>query len=118
MRIASLLVPLVLGGAALLAPLRAEDAAADAKMLRALYTAALTTSPAYDNLRTLTTQFPGRLAGSPHLAGAVMWGQQVLAQSGADRTELQPVMVSHWERGAKESVLITGIRRSRHKRRR
>jgi carboxypeptidase Q len=32
----------------------------------------------------------------------------VLAESGADRTELQPVLVTHWERGAKESVLLTG----------
>jgi len=82
----------------------AEDTAANEKMLRAIYDAALTTSPAYENLRELTTKYPGRLAGSKNLEGAVLWGEAVLKATGADRTELQPVMVPHWERGAPESV--------------
>ena len=90
-------------------PLRAaEDTVADEKMLRAIYTAALTTSPVYENLRELTTKFPGRLSGSQNLQGAVLWGQAVLKATGADRTELQPVMVPHWERGAPESVRYFG----------
>jgi hypothetical protein len=113
MQITRRLLLSILCASVLLCPLRAEDAAADARMLRALYTAALTSSPAYENLRTLTTKFPGRLAGSPSLAGAVLWGRETLAQSGADRTELQPVMVTHWERGAKESVRIVGTVPSR-----
>jgi hypothetical protein len=87
----------------------AEDPAADAQMLRMIYTAALTTSPAYENLRELTTRFPGRLAGSPNLAGAVQWGRSLLEKTGADRTELQPVMVPHWERGAPERVWLGNI---------
>lgn len=91
----------------LLAPLHAaEDSVADEKMLRALYTAALTTSPAYEQLRELTTKYPGRLSGSKNLEGAVRWGEAVLRATGATRTELQPVMVPHWERGAPESVLL------------
>ena len=82
----------------------AEDPAADAQMLRSIYTAALTTSPAYENLRELTTKFPGRLSGSKNLEGAVQWSRSLLEKTGADRTELQPVMVPHWERGAPESV--------------
>ena len=78
----------------------------DATMLRALYTAALTTSPAYEHLRELTTKYPGRLAGSKNLEGAVQWGKATLEQTGVDRVELQPAMVPHWERGAKESVTI------------
>jgi hypothetical protein len=73
-------------------------------MLRKIYDAELTTSTAYENLRQLTTKFPGRLAGSKNLEGAVQWGEAILKASGADRTELQPVMVPHWERGAPESV--------------
>ncbi|MBI2814824.1 MAG: M20/M25/M40 family metallo-hydrolase [Opitutae bacterium] len=88
-------------------PLRAaEDSASDEKMLRAIYTAALTSSPAYENLRELTAKFPGRLAGAKNLEGAVRWSEAALKTAGADRTELQPVMVPHWERGAKESVLM------------
>jgi carboxypeptidase Q len=77
-------------------------------MLRTIYTAALTTSPAYEQLRELTTRFSGRLSGSKNLEGAVQWAKATLDQTGADRTELQPVMVPHWERGAKESVVIVG----------
>ena len=87
----------------------AEDTAADEKMLRAVYTAALTNGPAYRNLWELTTKFPGRLAGSKNLEGAVLWGEAVLKATGADRTELQPAMVPHWERGPKESVLVAGL---------
>jgi len=80
----------------------------DEKMLRALYTAALTNSPAYERLRELTVKFPGRLSGSKNLEGAVQWAHDLLRQQGADRTELQPVMVPHWERGAKESIRLAG----------
>ena len=82
----------------------AEDSGADEKMLRALYTAALTNSPAYEQLRELTTKYPGRLGGSQNLAGAVKWSQAILQATGVDRTELQPATVPHWERGAPESV--------------
>lgn len=99
------LAPIALWLAACFNPaIAAEEPSADEQMLRALYTAALTTSPAYEQLRELTTQFPGRLSGSKSLEGAVRWGEAVLQATGADRTELQPVMVPHWERGARESV--------------
>lgn len=82
----------------------AGDTVTDEKMLRALYDAALTTSPAYEQLRELTAKYPGRLSGSKNLEDAVRWGEATLRATGADRTELQPVMVPHWERGAPESV--------------
>ncbi len=84
----------------------AEDTAADEKMLRAIYTAALTTSPAYDHLTELTAKFPGRLSGSKNLEGAVLWAKATLEQTGVDRLELQPVMVPHWERGPREFVRL------------
>jgi hypothetical protein len=89
-------------------PLRAEDTAADAKMLHSLYTEALAKNPAYDNLSELVAKYPGRLSGSKNLEGAVLWCTAALEKAGADRTELQPVMVPHWERGPKESVLLVG----------
>lgn len=107
MRLLPRLTPIALCAAACLNPLAAVDApSADEQMLRAIYTAALTTSPAYENLRTLVTKHPGRLAGSKNLEGAVRWGEALLQASGADRTELQPVTVPHWERGAPESVRL------------
>ena len=82
----------------------AEDSGADEKMLRSLYTAALTNSPAYEQLRELTTKYPGRLGGSQNLAGAVKWSLAILQATGVDRSELQPALVPHWERGAPESI--------------
>jgi hypothetical protein len=80
----------------------------DAIMLRTIYTAALNGSPAYEHLRELTTKYPGRLAGSKNLEGAVQWGKATLEQTGVDRLELQPALVPHWERGPQESVRIAG----------
>ena len=109
MRLSSRLVPVALWAAALFNPVvAAEDSAADEKMLRALYDAALTNSPMYESLRELVTKYPGRLSGSKNLEGAVVWGEAALKAAGADRTELQPVMVPHWERGAPENAAIVG----------
>lgn len=95
----------------LLPALRAQPAtdaatSADAAMLRRLYTAALTDSPSHAQLTELVTRFPGRLSGSANLAGAVEWSRALLERQGADRTELQPVLVPHWERGPAESVTL------------
>jgi hypothetical protein len=78
----------------------------DAVMMRKIYDAALVDSPVYEELRELTVKFPGRLSGTYKLVEAGAWAQKILEQQGADRTELQPVMVPHWERGAKESVRL------------
>jgi hypothetical protein len=100
----------VLPRAALLAtlvahPLFAQTPARDdAKTLGEIYSAALRSRAAYDNLADLVAKHPGRLSGSKSLEGAVLWGEAALKAAGADRTELQPAMVPHWERGAAESV--------------
>ncbi len=88
------------------APAPAE---ADAAMLRALHRAALADSPAWEQLRTLVERFPGRLAGTPAYDGAAQWAHALLQATGCDRTELQPVTVPYWERGAPESAeLLAG----------
>lgn len=87
-------------------PPPAPVASPDAQMLRKLYDAALVDSPIYDELRELTQKFPGRLVSTRNFAGATEWARAVLVKQGADRTELQPVTVPHWERGPKESVRI------------
>lgn len=106
-----LTTPLLLASLTLAVSLPAQTPAADAadaRMLQDIYTAALAAHPAYDNLRELVTKYPGRLAGSKSLEGAVRWGETALKAAGADRTELQPVVVPHWERGAPEKVAIAG----------
>ncbi len=78
----------------------------DELMLQRLYGAALVDDPSYAQLRELCEKFPGRLAGSAKLNAAAEWARALLARQGADRTELQPVMVPHWERGPQESVRL------------
>lgn len=87
-------------------PPAAPDPDPDAAVIRRLFDAALDGSPAFDQLRELTERFPGRLSGSPAYDGAAVWARELLARTGAARTELQPVMVPHWERGAPESVQV------------
>lgn len=93
---------------ACLVPLAAQTPApapeADAAVLRRLFDAALDGSPAYGQLRELTERFPGRLSGTPAYDGAAQWSLETLRALGCDRTELQPVTVPYWERGAPEVV--------------
>jgi hypothetical protein len=90
----------------LAAPLAAPAAPSDAATVRAIYSEALTHGGAFDHLRTLVTETPGRLAGSPSLERAVNWGEQTLTALQLDRVYRQAVMVPHWERGPKESVTL------------
>lgn len=109
------LLPLLAATALLSAPLTAQTSAPaaattpdpDAQMLRRIYDAALVDNPSYEHLRELTTSFPGRLAHTKNYQGAAAWTESLLKALGCDRTELQPVMVPAWERGATESVEFT-----------
>ncbi len=96
-------------------PLFAQTPARDdAQALREIYSAALPSRAAYDNLADLVAKHPGRLSGSKSLEGAVRWGEAALKKAGADRTELQPAMDPHWERGAAESVQVIGADGAAH----
>jgi carboxypeptidase Q len=75
-----------------------------AETVNRIFAEALSHGHAYDHLRELTTRYPGRLAGSKSLEGAVQWGAQVLSSMDSINVHLQDVMVPHWERGAPESV--------------
>jgi carboxypeptidase Q len=75
--------------------------------VRRIYTEALARGQAYENLRTLVTQNPGRLGGSKSLERAVVWAEQTLNGLGLDRVYKQEVKVPHWERGAKEVIVMT-----------
>ncbi|KAA2245580.1 M20/M25/M40 family metallo-hydrolase [Chitinophaga agrisoli] len=89
----------------------AQQPADDAATLRKLADEVLTHSNAYANLRTLTKEIGGRLAGSPQMPKAEQWGLKALQAAGADTAYLQECMVPHWVRGAKEEVRIISKRR-------
>lgn len=74
----------------------------DSLMLRRIADEILLHGQAYSNLKVLTKEIGGRLAGSPQMVKAEKWGQERLQASGADKVWLQECMVPHWVRGGKD----------------
>lgn len=64
----------------------------------------LVNGKAYENLRYLTKQIGGRLAGSPGMVKAEQWGLKMMNASGADKAWMQECMVPHWVRGGKDAA--------------
>jgi hypothetical protein len=76
----------------------------DAKMLRQIYSQALTSSSCYSWLDHLSNQIGGRLSGSENAAKAVTYTKAQMETLGFDRVYLQEVMVPKWVRGKKETA--------------
>lgn len=64
----------------------------------------LTNGEAYLNLRYLTKEIGGRLAGSSGMVKAELWGLKRMKESGADRAWLQECQVPHWVRGGQDQA--------------
>lgn len=75
----------------------------DSLTLRRIFDFYLTESNCYKNLEHLSTKIGARLSGSPQAAQAVSWAKKAMYEAGADTVYLQPCMVPHWVRGAKET---------------
>src|SRR5690348_12090143 len=78
----------------------------DSLFIRSIADEILVNGRAYENLRVLTKQVGGRLAGSPGMVKAEAWGQKTLQQSGANHVWLQECMVPHWVRGGKDEAWV------------
>jgi hypothetical protein len=92
-------------------PVLAQQKESDSVALRQIADEILTHSKAYANLKVLTGEVGGRLAGSPGMVKAEKWGVKALQEAGADTVYLQECMVPHWVRGAKEEARIVSRRR-------
>ena len=79
----------------------------DALVIKEFFNTALTKSEAYYNLEYLSNEIGGRLSGSPEAQQAVAWGEKLMKDYNFDKVWLQPVMVPHWVRGAKEEAYFT-----------
>ena len=78
----------------------------DAFLIRSIYDHALTQSKCYDWLDTLSTTYPGRLAGSANYDAAADYTDGVLSSLAiVDTTWQQPCMVPYWLRGDTTSVV-------------
>ena len=82
--------------------------AEDVLFIRKMHDKALTELKAYNWLYDMCTKIGGRLSGSPQAAKAVDFTKNMLDTLGLDKVWLQPCMVPHWVRGAKESVEAIG----------
>lgn len=76
----------------------------DSLMIRKIADEILQNGKAYENLRVLTKQIGGRLAGSPGMVKAEAWGTKTMKESGAAKTWLQECMVPHWVRGGRDEA--------------
>ncbi|RFS23853.1 peptidase M28 family protein [Chitinophaga silvatica] len=92
-------------------PLVASAQHNDSLTIKKIADEVLTHSTAYENLRVLTKQIGGRLAGSPQMVKAEQWGVAALKAAGADTVYLQECMVPHWVRGEREEARIISKRR-------
>lgn len=78
----------------------------------------LSSDAPYNDLFYLTKHIGGRLAGSPQMVKAEVWGAKTLQQAGADAVFAQACQVPHWVRGGtdKASVFFTnnGVKKSKN----
>ncbi len=84
----------------------------DSTQIKNLADEVMIRSTAYKNLRTLCKEIGPRLSGSSNALRAVYAGKKMLEAAGADTVYLQPCIVPHWVRGAKEEgyILINGTK--------
>ncbi|MEI2740270.1 MAG: M20/M25/M40 family metallo-hydrolase [Chitinophagaceae bacterium] len=76
----------------------------DSAFIKKISDEILMNGKAYENLRYLTKQIGGRLAGSPGMVKAEQWGLKIMQESGADKAWMQECMVPHWVRGGKDEA--------------
>lgn len=79
---------------------------ADVETFRRIADVVLTNGKAYENLRFLCKQVGPRLSGSPGAEKSVRETFRMMKEMGADTVYLQPCMVPHWVRGAKENAVL------------
>lgn len=80
---------------------------ADSIQVKKIANEILVNSKAYENLRFICKKIGPRLSGSANSLKAVEATRKMLIAAGADTVYLQPCMVTHWERGAKETGYIS-----------
>lgn len=86
----------------------------DAVFIKKISDEVMRHSTAYGNLRYLTKKIGPRLSGSANAQKAVEATARMLKEAGADTVYLQPCMVPHWQRGAKETGYVKMANGSKH----
>jgi carboxypeptidase Q len=79
---------------------------AQEQTIEAIFSNALNSYVAYENLRVLCETTEGRIAGTPAAAAAVEFTKQIMDQMDLDSVYLQELMVPNWKRGEPEQARI------------
>jgi carboxypeptidase Q len=88
-------------------PLFTQAQQQDSIFIRKMADELLANGKAYEWLRQLTKNIGGRLAGSSQFDKAVLWGEAVMKEAGANKVMLQACMMPNWNRGGKDRAAIT-----------
>ncbi len=83
---------------------------AQEEVVSAIFSNALNSDVAYENLRILCETTEGRISGSPAAAAAVEFTRQIMENMGLDSVYLQEMMVPNWKRGEPEVARILSSR--------
>lgn len=78
----------------------------DEKIIRSIYDESLTDRTVYENLRHLTKNYKGRIAGAPEAIQAAFWTREILERMDLDTVFMQEIMVKNWIRGEQEEGII------------
>ncbi|MDD5570873.1 MAG: M20/M25/M40 family metallo-hydrolase [Bacteroidales bacterium] len=83
----------------------------DSVAVSKIYSEALSSDVAMNNLKYLCKNIGNRICGSPQLQTAIEWSAKTLKNLGADTVYLQEVMVHHWVHDSKkdEAKIISKI---------
>lgn len=78
----------------------------DSITIRSIFTYALEKGKSYERLRYLSEEIGNRLSGSVNADKAVQWGLKTMQADSFGTCWLQDVMVPHWVRNDKESLIM------------
>jgi len=78
----------------------------DPQVFDLIYKEALSSDVAYENLRYLTKNIGGRIAGSKQANEAAFWTKKIMEKMNLDNVFMQEMDVKQWERGDKEEGII------------
>ncbi len=84
----------------------AKPAFSQQAVVDAIYSNALKSVVAYEQLSVLCATTEGRIAGSPQAAAAVEYTKQLMEQMDLDSVYLQEVIVPNWKRGEPEQARL------------
>ena len=79
-----------------------------------LIAAAEADTEGYARLEYLCDHIGKRLSGSEPLTRATAWAAEAMRQAGLQNVTMQPVMVSHWVRGAESGAIVAPVTKPLH----